>query len=975
MAFNFDQFNNTSFVKPSSSVGTSDRSQIPPSDYSRISKNDERNIFQKSKMNLSLPATITHLCVANDWLIILMSNQLLFRLNLKHPDKQSEVFLEKFITGQKVSKVFLDPTGTHFLISLVPKSSGYSAELMYLNKNSNKPKIINKFHDHEVTAVGFNFQNTSENSTGNILLGTSRGLIFEADIGSDGEKVIQNNWKQVFDIGRGEKEPVTGLGYYRAPGTNNYIVLISTLERLYKFHEVLQIFDEKYPTLQNIFTHYLNVPEEARDFEQMSSKLTYSSLDFIYHRKFPKAFGWLTEGGIFLGEVHQLSNNPNFITSRKTIDFPENDNSSYSASYNMSRHQSQVPNSFVLTDFHVLLQYSDHVTGISLINHSIVYDEYFADQYGRLMSIVKDPENGNIYTFSNKTIFRYKINDEQRDVWRMYLEQNDFEKAKKFSFHNPHHYDVVLCRIAEDNFEKKLFMESAKVFSQTRKSFEEVTLKFLQINESLPLIYYLKSRLNDCSIEEDQMHITMIVVWIVELYLTEMNRSTGTSSLERQKEFDEFMSQPKVEMCLKNNRKLLYDIIASHGDNYNLTSLTTLNEDYEEVMNHYLQDNEFQDALDTLKVQRKTELFYKFMPIIIEKLPKESIQLLIERGKNLNVSRLLPTLLNVKNEKHAVEVVKYLEFSIHSLGVQDQSVHNYLIQLYAKQKEEDKLMSYFETQGKEVSMLHYDVHYALRLCKEFSMNVACVFLLCLMELWQKAVELALTFDSKLAQQTASQPMDRALKRKLWLIIAEHEISGKDNIQEALELLKICDLLKIEDLLPFFSDFQEIDHFKDTICDSLKEYNNKIKDQKKEMNESAEAAQTVRESIQSFRNRSVTICAHDKCSRCSNFLLLRPFFLFPCSHKFHADCLEKNLIELLTPEEGQKLIKHKQKLSILNTQIEMAKNQNNSVPTSTVEARDQQKQYVEDILTAECTLCGSLMIQQLDQQFNVMNETW
>jgi hypothetical protein len=215
-------------------------------------------------------------------------------------------------------------------------------------------------------------------------------------------------------------------------------------------------------------------------------------------------------------------------------------------------------------------------------------------------------------------------------------------------------------------------------------------------------------------------------------------------------------------------------------------------------------------------------------------------------------------------------------------------------------------MSYFETQGKDVSMIHYDVHYALRLCKEFEIKEACVFLLCCLEFWQQAVELALTFNSKLAQQTASQPQDRDLKRKLWLTIAEREIKGKENIQEALELLKICDLLRIEDLLPFFPDFQKIDHFKEAICDSLKEYNQKIQEQRKEMEDCAEASENVRKSIQAFKNRSVTISGQDKCSACGTFLLLKPFFLFPCSHKFHADCLEFKLLELLSECNNFKL---------------------------------------------------------------------
>lgn len=91
----------------------------------------------------------------------------------------------------------------------------------------------------------------------------------------------------------------------------------------------------------------------------------------------------------------------------------------------------------------------------------------------------------------------------------------------------------------------------------------------------------------------------------------------------------------------------------------------------------------------------------------------------------------------------------------------------------------------------------------------------------MLELWIPAVELALQFDTKLAQQTASQPSDRELQRKLWLLIAEHEIKGKNDVKEALDILKECDLLRIEDLLPFFDDFQKIDHFKEVICDALK----------------------------------------------------------------------------------------------------------------------------------------------------------
>lgn len=142
MSFNFDQFNNTVPMHVSNARKNENSLNIP-SGTVKINK-DEKEIFQKSKMNLNLPASIVHLAVANDWLVVYMTNQLVFRLNIKQTDKQSEIFLDKYLTGQRVLKMFLDPTGSHLLLTLTPKSSGYCAELMYLNKNNNKPKIITK---------------------------------------------------------------------------------------------------------------------------------------------------------------------------------------------------------------------------------------------------------------------------------------------------------------------------------------------------------------------------------------------------------------------------------------------------------------------------------------------------------------------------------------------------------------------------------------------------------------------------------------------------------------------------------------------------------------------------------------------------------------------------------------------------------------------------------------------------------------
>lgn len=108
-----------------------------------------------------------------------------------------------------------------------------------------------------------------------------------------------------------------------------YIVIVTTLNRFYKFHEVLKVEDKspflqvgfKYimfykflcrflqffccNSFQHVFNSYLNVPEDIKDFHEIPKKLKYSQLRFSYDKttKFPKFFGWLTEPGIFAGEV------------------------------------------------------------------------------------------------------------------------------------------------------------------------------------------------------------------------------------------------------------------------------------------------------------------------------------------------------------------------------------------------------------------------------------------------------------------------------------------------------------------------------------------------------------------------------------------------------------------------------------------------------------------------------------------------
>lgn len=216
----FDQYNTT--LKREEKVTSqvvSGNTLTTSSGYVSVRTKEETPIFSKQKMKINLPHDILFLKICNNWLVTLMSHQVLLRLYFMQPDRQdgkcislhplllpphspasfvfAEVFLEKYLNGLRVSNMFLDPLGNHLLIALSTKVAGLPPELLYLHRRSNKPKKIERFRDHEITAVAFNPTNQSELTTGSILIGTSKGLIFETEFGIDGEKMVQNNWKQV----------------------------------------------------------------------------------------------------------------------------------------------------------------------------------------------------------------------------------------------------------------------------------------------------------------------------------------------------------------------------------------------------------------------------------------------------------------------------------------------------------------------------------------------------------------------------------------------------------------------------------------------------------------------------------------------------------------------------------------------------------------------------------------------------------
>ncbi|XP_023930234.1 vacuolar protein sorting-associated protein 18 homolog [Lingula anatina] len=978
MASLFDQYEQASSksystYKPAEAV----LEPIQTSGFISASLDDETPIFSKQRINFSPPGRVTHTVVCNNFLVMALTNNMLLRIDLENPGAPDEVEVTKPGTD-KIHEIFLDPTGRHLLVSMS------SQENYYLSRNSKKPKLLGRMKGHQIDSVGWNLQNTSETTTGSILLGTSKGLIFETEIqsGEDSrffQATLEQYWKQLFNLGRDRPAHVTGLAFEKIPsGSMNeykYFVLATTPGRLYQFLGNIPSSTEP-PMFQHVFESYLDMPES---FLELPGNFGYSKLQLYYpkYRGLPTSFAWMTGPGIYYGKINPNATKDSVTTDTKLMPYPKDDE-------NKSK-----PIDIVLTEFHVLILFPDRLKAICVLNEQLIFDDVYAERHGVLQGLCKDPVRGTIWAYTDQSIFKYKITRETRDVWQMFLDRGEFELAMKYCEDNPANKDKVLTRQAEQFYKDGQYEKSAKLFALTlNNSLEEVALKFIQTEQKDALKVYLIRKLKGLK-DEDKTQITMLVTWLTEIYLNQLGelKEQGQDMNEDydalQDEFRKFLAFKRVKDCVTHNRNTIYDLIASHGDVEDLIYFATLMEDFERVITHYVQHDNYREALETLAKHctNDTELVYKFSPLLMQHVPKETVDVWIHLGRQLDPKKLIPALVQYDHEKRREqdnEAIRYLEFSITTLDNKDEAIHNYLLSLYAK-LQPDKLMAYLKLEGEDQEEVSYDVKYALRLCAEHDQKRACVHIYSTMGLYEEAVDLALQVDVDLAKHNADKPEDDLeLKKKLWLRIARHVVEEEKDIKRAMAFLHECDLLKIEDILPFFPDFVTIDHFKDAICTSLQEYNQHIEKLKEEMEEATQSAKDIRGDIQSFRNKFAFVKGQDKCSSCGFPLMTRTFHVFPCMHKFHTDCLTTEVLPHLSTIKRTQVEDLQRKLASSKEDPTMAIPELKQNLTGT---QADLRASLDEIVATECVFCGEYMIKSIDlpfiktEEYDDVMKTW
>ena len=130
----------------------------------------------------------------------------------------------------------------------------------------------------------------------------------------------------------------------------------------------------------------------------------------------------------------------------------------------------------------------------------------------------------------------------------------------------------------------------------------------------------------------------------------------------------------------------------------------------------------------------------------------------------------------------------------------------------------------------------------------------------------------------------------------------------------MAFLHRTDLLTVEDVLPFFPDFSVIDGFKTEICDTLEGYVTRIDALKENMERTSVTAANIQQDIDRLSKRTIEIDTEHRCMQCATALLQRQFYLFPCRHGFHADCLTQLVTQHLSSRRLRRLLQLQNELA-------------------------------------------------------------
>lgn len=798
-------------------------------------------------------------------------------------------------------------------------------ENFYLHTQSRQPKALPRLKGVQIECIAWN-PSLPTASTREILIGTSDGNVYETYVEPSTE-FYRREEKYVKNVHHSSAGPVVGLwtdSSLNRPEIRR--VLLATPNKLFNFQSrsnrhgtdnsglYTKLFEGETP-------HVRDAPEGSASGPSGFSAAP-DAQDATAKAANERAFGWMCGQSIVSGLFTDPAESDSY--KKAVVDATVVPKSKFASGQGGTRSAKDNFRAIAMTRFHILAVVGERLVAVNRFDQTVVYDQRVLEANQTTLGLYVDQQKDTFWLLTSRDIFEIVVTDESRNVWQIMLKRRNFDMALQYAT-TPAQKDAIAVESGDDLIKKGKLYEAAGIYGKSSKPFEDVALTFIDQGDNDALRRYLLVKIGQMK-KSSTMQRVMLASWLVELYMVKLNslddaisataeNAEGITTEKKneglaqiRKEFADFVSKNKADL----DQKTTYEIISTHGREEELLSYATAIDDYSYILSYWIQRERWQDAMVVLKKQTDTEVFYRHASVLMEHVPTDFTEVLM-RQTGLDETRLIPALLNYNKTAEVPlsqnQAVRFLLFCINHQATQEPSVHNTLISMYAAHptSDESALLAYLQSQSAAQEQI-YDADFALRLCINHKRVRSAVHIYCSMSQFAAAVDMALRYDEvDLAAEVADRPEnDQVLRKKLWLKVAKKVMAKSQGISAAMDFLRRCEFLRIEDLIPLFPDFIVIDDFKEEICEALEEYSRQIDNLRLEMDKSADTAQNIKEEIKALDQRYAIVEPGERCWICRLPLLMRQFFVFPCQHAFHADCLGRVVINMGPAAKGRRI---------------------------------------------------------------------
>lgn len=503
-----------------------------------------------------------------------------------------------------------------------------------------------------------------------------------------------------------------------------------------------------------------------------------------------------------------------------------------------------------------------------------------------ISGVAQDQEQGTFWLYGGESLLEIKLNNEKAGIWKVLVDQNRFEEA---------------LTIASSHSTKSLVLEKygryllghsapesqtkgAQLLGQSDLPLEVAALEVMKSNpDTVPEL--LKARLGHSKSKAQQV---MLTSWMAQL--------GNYSFLDTDAQWD-----PST----------VRQILKEQGDFKTLLAVMLQTEDIDSAIEFHMVNENWNEALELLRQNESSECVYKYASVLLAKVPRQTVESWM-RMPSLDISRLLSSLLaystDYRGPTHDNQALRYLRHLLKqgNRSTKEQrsfrsssewlAVVNTTISILGSHGSDEELLSLLKLYAFQLD----DLFFALRISLRHHHYRSAIYLYTLAKLFEDAIQLCLTIggeemyelaiDIASNQTTEGTQRYEELRKYLLRMVAQKCIET----QGPSAAIKFIKLLRVDDLLSRFPDFDTLSDLAPEIVKSLEITNNKLLCLNRDIDQTLEASKNMQVELSQFRHRSVLIEPGEACFVCSFPLVTRKFLVFPCQHGFHTDCAAQKM---------------------------------------------------------------------------------